>query len=167
VRRLAHDRLEAGSRPRIGIGCAPALRDAQCLKCAKEIGVLLTRHHADEATEAKPRLERVGGGKRRAKQDQEAVEEAVVLDEIARHHCIGHASGKQLLDEAMPHGIRPTRLARGAQDFGEAFRHDVGSHLRFDRQDNGSTRLKGSRVRENYARQIVTAEYNPTSSCDR
>jgi hypothetical protein len=26
----------------------------------------------------------------------------VVLDEIARHHRIGHGSGEQLLDEAMP-----------------------------------------------------------------
>src|SRR5215469_17892132 len=36
----------------------------------------------------------------------------------------------------MPHCIGPARLARGAQDFGEAFRHHVGPHLRCDRQDN-------------------------------
>ena len=28
----------------------------------------------------------------------------MVLDEIARHHRIGHGSGEHLLDEAMPHG---------------------------------------------------------------
>src|SRR5437868_8278046 len=50
----------------------------------------------------------------------------MVLDEIARHHRIG--SGEQLVDEAMPHGIRPGRLARSAQYLGEAFRH-VGPHL--------------------------------------
>jgi hypothetical protein len=57
---------------------------------------------------------------------------AVVLDEIACHHRIGHGSGEQLLDEAMPHGIRSARLARSAQGFSEAFRHDVGSHLRVE-----------------------------------
>jgi hypothetical protein len=61
-----------------------------------------------------PRLERVGAGKRRAEQRQEAVEEAVVLNEIAGHHRIGYGSGKQLLHKAMPHGIRPVRLARSA-----------------------------------------------------
>ena len=45
----------------------------------------------------------------------------MVLDEIARHHRIGHGSGEQFLDEAMPHGIRPGRLARSAQYLGEAF----------------------------------------------
>src|SRR5580704_3895824 len=69
-----------------------------------------------------PGVERVGAGERRAEQRQETIEEAVVLDEIARHHRIGHASGEQLVDEAMPHGIRPGRLARSAQYFGEAFR---------------------------------------------
>jgi hypothetical protein len=44
----------------------------------------------------------VGAGERRAEQRQEAVEEAVVLNEIARHHRIGHGSSEQLLDEAMP-----------------------------------------------------------------
>ena len=53
-----------------------------------------------------------------------------VLDEITRHYDIGHGSGEQLLDEAMPHGVRPIRLARIAQGFGEAFRHDVGSRRR-------------------------------------
>src|SRR5437588_9581078 len=47
---------------------------------------------------------------------------------IARHHRIGHGSGEQLVDEAMPHGIRPGRLARSAQYLGEAFRH-FGPHL--------------------------------------
>src|ERR1700738_3689277 len=63
-----------------------------------------------------------------AEQRQETIEEAGVLDEIARHHRIGHGSGEQLVDEAMPHGIRPGRLARSAQYLGEAFRH-VGPHL--------------------------------------
>src|ERR1700726_4152364 len=60
---------------------------------------------------------------------KKTIEEAVVLNEIARHHRIGHGSGEQLLDEAMPHGIRPGRLTRSPQDFGEAFRHDVGPIL--------------------------------------
>jgi hypothetical protein len=30
------------------------------------------------------------------------VEEAVVLDQIARHHRIGHRSGEQLVDKASP-----------------------------------------------------------------
>ena len=45
--------------------------------------------------------------------------------EIARHHRIGHGSGEQLLDEAMPHGMCPARFAGNAQGFGGAFRHDV------------------------------------------
>ena len=47
------------------------------LESAEEIGVLLARHHPDEATEAKPGLECVGAGEHRAEQRQEAVEEAV------------------------------------------------------------------------------------------
>ena len=39
-RRLAHDRLEAGGRLRIGIGGAPCLRDAERLERAEEKGVL-------------------------------------------------------------------------------------------------------------------------------
>jgi hypothetical protein len=117
--------FEAGSRLRIGIGRAPVIRDAERPERADEIGVLLARDHADEATEAKPGLERVGAGERRAQQRQEAIEEVVVLNEIARQHHIGLGSGEQLLDEAMPHGIRPARLACSAQGFGEAFRHDV------------------------------------------
>jgi hypothetical protein len=69
----------------------------------------------------------------------------VVLDEIARHHRIGHGPGEQLLDEAMPHGMRPARLARSAQGFGEAFRHDVGPRRRFDHQDSGSMEPRGLR----------------------
>src|SRR5712671_3449794 len=80
LRRLAHDRLEAGGRLRIGIGCAPCLGDAERLERAEEIGVLLGRHHADKATEAKPGLKGVGAGESGTEQDQEAVEEAVVLD---------------------------------------------------------------------------------------
>ena len=56
----------------------------------------------DEPAEAKPGLESVGGGERSTEQRQEAVEEAVVLDEITRHYDLGHGSGEQLLDEAMP-----------------------------------------------------------------
>ena len=113
------------------MGRAPGLRDAQRLERAEEIGALFARHHADETTEARPGVKRVGTGERRAEQRQEAVEEAVVLDEIARHHRIGYGSGEQLLDEAMPHGMRPARLARSAQGFGEGFRHDVGSDVRY------------------------------------
>jgi hypothetical protein len=58
---------------------------------------------------------RVSAGERGTDQSQDAVEEAVVLDEIARHRCIGHGSGEQLFEKAMPHGLRPTRLARSAQ----------------------------------------------------
>ena len=46
---LAHDRLEAGGRLRIGIGRAPVLGDAECLERAEKKGVLLARHHDDEA----------------------------------------------------------------------------------------------------------------------
>jgi imidazolonepropionase-like amidohydrolase len=42
----------------------------------------------------------------------------VVLDEITCHYDIGHGSSEQLLDEAMPHGMRPVRLVRIAQGFG-------------------------------------------------
>jgi len=79
----------------------------------------------------------------------------VVLDEIARHHRIGDGSDEQLLDEAMPHGIRPARLARGAKGFGEPFRHDAGPHLGLDRQDNGSTRLRAPGFRVNSDRKPV------------
>jgi hypothetical protein len=48
--------LEGGGRLRIGIGRAPVLRDAKRLERAEEIGVLLARHHADEATEPKRSL---------------------------------------------------------------------------------------------------------------
>ena len=81
-----------------------------------EKGVLLARHHADEATQPQPRVEQVGAGERRAEQREETIEEAMVLNEIARYHRVGHGSGEQLFDEAMPHGIRPGRLARSAQD---------------------------------------------------
>src|SRR5882724_11207546 len=108
-------------------------------------GVLLARHQPDEPAEAKPGLESVGGGERCTKQCQEAVEEAVVLDEIARHHRIWDGSGEKLLDEAIPHGLRPARLARSAQGFGEAFRHDVGSDRRFDHQNSGSMTPRGLR----------------------
>src|SRR6266436_5315969 len=124
-RRLVHDRLEAGGRLRIGIGRAPVLGDAERLERAEEIGVLFARHQPDEPAQEKPGLESVGGGERCAQQYQEAVEEAVVLDEIARHYDIEHGSSVQLLDKAMSHGLRPARLASSAQGFGEAFRHEV------------------------------------------
>jgi hypothetical protein len=136
--------LKPGGRLCIGIGRALYLQDADRLECAEEIGVLLARHHADEATEAKPGRERVGAREHRAEQRQEAVEEAVVLDEITRHNCIGHGSGEQRLDKAMPHGMRPARLARSAQSFGESW-HDVGSRRRHDRQDSGSMQPRGLR----------------------
>ena len=53
----------------------------------------LGRDHADEATKAQPGRERVGAGKHRTEQNQETVEKAVVLNEIARHHRIGHLRG--------------------------------------------------------------------------
>ena len=49
----------------------------------------------------------------------------MILDQIARYHRIGHGSAEQLVDETMSHRLRPARLARGAQGFGEALRHDV------------------------------------------
>ena len=76
IRRFTHDRLEAYGRRRIGIGCAPGLRDAERFERPKEIGVFLGRHHADEATKAQPGCERVGVGKRRTEQNQETVEKA-------------------------------------------------------------------------------------------
>jgi hypothetical protein len=68
----------------------------------------------------------------------------VVLNEIARHHRVGHGSGEQLFDEAMSQGIRPGRLARSAQDFGDAFGQRVGSHLKFDHQHSGSMKPRDS-----------------------
>lgn len=100
--RLAHDRLEAGGRLRIGIGRAPTLRDAKRFECSKEIGILRARHRPDEAAEAKSGLECVGGDQRCAEQDQEAVEEAMILDETPRHHWIWQRSREQFLDEAVP-----------------------------------------------------------------
>src|SRR5215472_3817650 len=82
VRRFAHDRLEADRRLRIRIGRALVLGDSERLERAKEIAVLPARYHADETTEAQPGLEGVGASERRAQQNQEAVEETVVLDEI-------------------------------------------------------------------------------------
>jgi hypothetical protein len=66
-----------------------------------------------------------------AEQGQEGVDEAVVLDQIAGHHRVGHSSGKKLPDEAMPHGLRPVGLTRGAQGFGESLGHaldGIGRH---------------------------------------
>jgi hypothetical protein len=60
---------------------------------------------------------------------QEAIEEAVVLDEIARHHCIRHRSREQLSDKAVAHGLRPAGLVRRAQGFGKALGHDIGPRL--------------------------------------
>jgi len=100
------------------------------LERAEEKRVLLARHHADEATEPNPGLECVGAGERRAEQRQETIEEAVVLnDDSAPSPDRARLRAKQLVDEAMPHGIQPGRLARRAQDFGEAFRH-VGPPIR-------------------------------------
>jgi hypothetical protein len=48
--------------------------------------VLLARQQPDKPAEAQPGLECVGGGERCTEQDQKAVEEAMVLDQIARHH---------------------------------------------------------------------------------
>ena len=78
----------SGSAARLGLG------DAERFERPKEIGVFLGRHHADEATKAQPGRECVGAGKRRTEQNQETVEKAVVLNEIARHHRIGHGSGE-------------------------------------------------------------------------
>src|SRR5215468_12272821 len=63
LRRLAHDRLEACRRLRIGISRASVLGDAERFERAKEITVLPARYHADETTEAKPGLECVRAGK--------------------------------------------------------------------------------------------------------
>ncbi len=134
LRRLAHDGLEAGGRLRIGVGRAPVLGDAERLERAQEIRILLARHDADEASEEELGGEGVGTGERRPQQSQEAVEKPVVLDQVAGHHRIGHGSGKQFLDEAMPDSLRPAGLARGAQGFGEAFRHGGGSQLSLDQR---------------------------------
>jgi hypothetical protein len=77
-----------------GSAAAPGLGDAERFERPKEIGVFLGRHHADEATKAQPGRERVGAGKHRTEQNQETVEKAVVLNEIARRHRIGHGSGE-------------------------------------------------------------------------
>ena len=48
-RGLAHDPLEAGACLRIGVGHAPVFVDAERFERAEEVGVLLARHHPDEA----------------------------------------------------------------------------------------------------------------------
>jgi hypothetical protein len=57
------------TKPRAGGGFVVTTIDFRTER-AQEIGVLLGRHHADEATEAKPRLEPVGAGERRAEPEQ-------------------------------------------------------------------------------------------------
>ena len=69
-------------------------RDAERFERPKETGVFLGRDHADEAIKAQPGCERVGAGKRRTEQNQETVEKAVVLNEIAGHHRIGYGCGE-------------------------------------------------------------------------
>jgi len=39
---------------------------------------------------------------------------------------IEHSSGEQFVDEAMPHGMPPARLARSAQGFGASRRASAG-----------------------------------------
>src|SRR4051794_12128471 len=46
----------------MGVGRAPVLGDAECLERAEKKGVLVARHHADEATEPNPGFEGVGAG---------------------------------------------------------------------------------------------------------
>ena len=57
---------------------------------------------------------RVSAGERRTEQNKETVEKAVVLNEIARHHRIGHSFGEQLVHKAMLHSVQPTSLTRSA-----------------------------------------------------
>ena len=54
-------------------------------------------HNLGSSKKSNPGFERVGAGERRAEQRQETIEEAVVLDEIARHHRIGHGSANSSL----------------------------------------------------------------------
>jgi len=60
---------------------------------------LLARHHADETTEAKLGSNVSALASDAPSRVKKLSMEAVVLDQIARHHRIGHGSGEQLLDE--------------------------------------------------------------------
>jgi hypothetical protein len=72
-------------------------------------------------------------GERRAEQRQETIEEAVVLDEIARHHRIGHGSGAKRtpLHRSQTKRVPGARLAeqagiariRNASNLGSRFRY--------------------------------------------
>ena len=55
-------------------------------KARREKGVLFGRHHADEATEAKPGRERVGASERRAEERQETIEELMEVYRRAREY---------------------------------------------------------------------------------
>ncbi len=55
----------------------------------------------------------------------------------------------------MPRGLRPARLARGAQGFGEAFRHDVGSHLGFGQRLNDAKGTACGKPAENEAARLM------------
>jgi hypothetical protein len=50
------------------------------------------RHHADETTEAKPGLKRVGLASAAPSSVKKLSRKRVMLDEIARHHRIRHAT---------------------------------------------------------------------------
>ena len=89
------------------IGMVSAEENTHFLRAFEALGITETRRAADpdrqptigfkaimrEAAKAQPGCECVGVGKRRTEQNQETVEKAVVLNEIARHHRIGHSSG--------------------------------------------------------------------------
>jgi hypothetical protein len=57
-------------KPAVGNVSGSVLGYAERLERAEEIGVLVARHHADEATEAKPGSKRVGASERCAQQHQ-------------------------------------------------------------------------------------------------
>ncbi len=122
-RRLAHDRLKAGGRGGVRGGRAHLLGHAEGGEGAQEIGVLLAAHEAREAAEGQPRLEAVGARHRRAEQGEEAVEEAVVLDEVAGHDIGRDRAGAELGREAVARGLGPEGFGPGAQAVGEAVGH--------------------------------------------
>jgi hypothetical protein len=63
----------------------------------------------------------------RAEQREEAVEEPMILDQVASHRLVGNRTGEQLGDEAVVDGLRPGRLAGAAETLGEAFGNGAAS----------------------------------------
>src|SRR5215472_504551 len=119
-RSLAHDRFEPGGGLRIRVGGALPLADAKRLERAEKIvfssldTMPIKRPKRSLASNISAPASAAPSRTRKLSRNR------IVLDEIARHHCIGYGAGEELFHEAMLDGLRPRRLARGAQGVGKA-----------------------------------------------